>query len=314
MSDTLRQCTNAVVVARPHHFTFNTETAGDNLFQNFSPISDPADFKIQVMQEFDNFVDTLRKAGLWVSILDDEEAPEANLIDALFPNNWFSTNRYGIIQIFPMMAENRQAEVRPELLWDLMERDGFKVRGIVDHRDNLNGVLEGTGSMVMDHLNQTLYAALSCRCEWAALKAFKENSIWEIGYCFESADALGRPIYHTNVILSIGKEFVVLCDEAIPDLKDRKELIKILSESREVILISLEQMNHFCANLLQLENQDGDSLIVMSRTAFEAFNPEQLELLKKYGRILDIPIATIEQVGGGSIRCMLAENFLPRIA
>ena len=121
MIDNKRQCTNAVVVARPHHFDFNPETASDNLFQNYSPISDLRNFKSKVMDEFDNFVHILRQAGLWVSILDDKKAPEEKLIDSLFPNNWFSTNRFGVIQIFPMMAANRQAEVRPELLWELLD-------------------------------------------------------------------------------------------------------------------------------------------------------------------------------------------------
>lgn len=314
MIDNIRQCTNAVVVARPHHFDFNPETASDNLFQSPSPIADLSNFKSKVMDEFDNFVESLRQAGIWVSILDDKEAPQAKLIDSLFPNNWFSTNRFGVIQIFPMMAANRQAEVRPELLWELLEKDGFRVDGIVDHRAKLNGVLEGTGSMVMDHYNNTLYAALSCRCEWDALRSFKEQSVWEIGYCFETADGNGRPIYHTNVLLSIGKDFAVLCDEAIPDAEDRRQLLDILSQDREVILINLDQMNQFCANILQLENDRGESLIVMSNTALKGFNGYQLDSLSKYGRLLDIPIPLIEKVGGGSIRCMLAENFLPRIA
>ena len=163
-----------------------------------------------------------------------------------------------------------------------------------------------------DHTNSTIYASLSSRCEWEALRSFKELSPWNIGCCFEDLRSRGYPIYHTNVVLSLGDKFAVLCDQAIPDLEDRKILIERLSKHREVILISMKQMEQFCGNILEVESLTGESLVLMSKRAFENFNDNQLVSLQKFARILAIPIPTIEDVGGGSIRCMLAENFLPR--
>jgi len=307
-----RQCANSVIVARPHHFKFNPETAGDNLFQNVINLENSKNFRAKVMHEFDRFVGSLREVGLHVSILDDTDPPADELIDSLFPNNWFSTDRFGVIKVFPMLATNRQAEVRPAYLRKLLESEGFYVKEVVDYRTKLNGVLEGTGSIVKDHINSTIYASLSSRCEWEALKSFKGMSSWDIGCCFESSDRRGYPIYHTNVLLSLGEKFAVLCDEAIPDEEDRRLLIERLSVHREVILISMNQMEHFCGNVLELESKSGESLLLMSQSAFDNFNSEQRISLQKFTRIVAIPIPTIEEVGGGSIRCMLAENFLPQ--
>ena len=307
-----RQCANSVIVARPHHFKFNPETAGDNLFQNAMEMDDSEHFRAEVMHEFDRFVSSLRELDLHVSILDDDVPPAEALIDSLFPNNWFSTDRFGVIKVFPMLAANRQAEVRPEYLRKLLESEGFYVREVVDYRTKLNGVLEGTGSIVKDHINSTIYASLSSRCEWEALKSFKDMSSWDIGCCFESSDRRGYPIYHTNVLLSLGDKFAVLCNDAIPDEEDRRLLIERLSEHREVILISMSQMEHFCGNVLELESRSGEPLLLMSQSAFENFDSDQLISLQKFARIVAIPIPTIEEVGGGSIRCMLAENFLPQ--
>ncbi len=307
-----RQCANSVIVARPHYFSYNPETAGSNLFQKIPNLINPEHFGRKVMEEFDKFVAVLREFDLHVSILDNDCPPSVKLIDSLFLNNWFSTNQFGIIQVFPMLAANRQAEARPELLRKLLESEGFLVKGIVDYREKLDGVLEGTGSIVKDHLNGAIYASLSSRCEIEALRVFMELSVWEIGYCFETADKNGHPIYHTNVVTSIGREFVVLCDEAIPDPEDRKLLLQNLSVDREVITISMEQMEQFCGNVLQLESQSGQPLILMSNRAFKSFNADQIFRLEKYGSLVPVSIPTIEEVGGGSIRCMLAENFLPR--
>ncbi|MEE2923872.1 MAG: arginine deiminase-related protein [bacterium] len=307
-----RQCANSVIVARPHYFKFNSETAGDNLFQNIVDMENSENFKDKVMHEFNRCVTSLREVGLHVSILDDIHPPVEELIDSLFPNNWFSTDCFGVIKVFPMLASNRQAEVRPEYLRTLLESEGFIVNEIIDYRIQLNGILEGTGSIVKDHTNSTIYASLSSRCEWEALRSFKELSPWNIGCCFETSDRRGYPIYHTNVVLSLGDKFAVLCDQAIPDLEDRKILIERLSKHREVILISMKQMEQFCGNILEVESLTGESLVLMSKRAFENFNDNQLVSLQKFARIVAIPIPTIEDVGGGSIRCMLAENFLPR--
>ena len=307
-----RQCTSSVIVARPHHFNFNAETADSNLFQKIPKQFSSENLSVRVMAEFDQFVAVLRGADLHVCILDNDSAPASKLIDSLFLNNWFSTNRFGTIQIFPMLAANRRAEVRPNLLRALLESEGFFVQGIVDYRDKIDGILEGTGSIVKDHLNGAIYASLSPRCEIEALRKFMDLSLWDIGYCFETADRSGYPIYHTNVVMSLGREFVVLCDEAIPDPEDRKLLVQNLALDREIITISMAQMEQFCGNLLQLESLTGQSLILMSSRALRGFNDDQILRLEKYARIVSVPIPTIEEIGGGSIRCMLAENFLPR--
>ena len=167
------QCANSVIVARPHYFKFNFETAGDNLFQNIVDMENTENFKDKVMHEFDRCVTALREVGLHVSILDDIHPPVEELIDSLFPNNWFSTDCFGVIKVFPMFASNRQAEVRPEYLRTLLESEGFIVNEIIDYRIQLNGILEGTGSIVKDHMNSTIYASLSSRCEWEALNLLK---------------------------------------------------------------------------------------------------------------------------------------------
>lgn len=293
---------------RPASFGYNPETAGSNAFQKELTNEDSSAIQSKAIFEFDRYTDILRNAGINVIVVQDTAEPRKP--DAVFPNNWFSTHMLEsgerILFIYPMLSVMRRSEVRHDLIETLAARYGFEVR---DHSVDTN-VLEGTGSIVFDHSSRKAYAALSPRTDSTLLSAI----CGELGYepvIFTATDRQGRQVYHTNVILTIGESFAVICSEMIRDDNEMRKVLKSISDSgKEIISISEEQVNSFAGNMLQLRNADGDKILVMSKRAFEILDDAQKEKLRYHNsRFVETDIETIETAGGGSARCMLAEIF-----
>ncbi|AIW21990.1 amidinotransferase [Vibrio coralliilyticus] len=304
------QNANCVVMVPPKEFAFNAETARDNEFQH-QVTESTEQVRKQAMQEFKTMVGQLRQVGVQVVEFDyplgDVETP-----DAVFPNNWFSTTADGALYTFPMACENRQQEVRPDALREALEAAGRAVSSEDSLTDYLaeNAHLESTGVMVIDHVNRTIYAALSQRCDREVLEDYAQRIGYERVVSFQTALPSGKPIYHTNVMMAIGEHFCVICDEVIPEF-ERRFVLKSLAKDKQVVSISLEQMNQFCGNILELETVNGDKVIAMSQSAYDAFSPAQRAQLSSHGKLLPFNVQTIESIGGGSVRCMLGEVFLP---
>lgn len=301
------QLTDQLLMIRPVDFKFNQQTAVDNKFQQQS---DATDIQDKALQEFDGFVNLLRQNGITVTVVNDTLQPETP--DSIFPNNWISLHRNGDVFLYPMFSVNRRLERRNDIVETLAAQ--YKVKQIKDLSadEREERYLEGTGSMVLDREHKIAYACLSVRTHQKAL----DNFCTESGYnaiTFHATDTEGFPIYHTNVMMCIGDQFAVVCLESIINAVERKELIKSLhAKAKEIIEISFDQMNHFAGNMLQLKNKDGQHLLVMSEQAYLALNKKQINALEKYSKILYAPLYTIEENGGGSARCMLAEIHLEK--
>ncbi|MDE1222151.1 arginine deiminase-related protein [Vibrio aestuarianus] len=304
------QNANCVVMVPPKEFKFNAQTAQDNEFQHQVSLT-TAQVRELAMAEFRTMVDSLRSEGVQVVEFDyplsEQETP-----DAVFPNNWFSTTADGKLFSFPMACKNRQHEVRPKALIEALKDAGRVVSAqdsLLDYQD-CNAYLESTGVMVMDHSNKTIYAALSQRCDREVLEDYASRIGYPRVVSFQTALPSGQPVYHTNVMMAVGENFCVICDEVIPEF-ERRFVVKSLAKDKQVISISLDQMNRFCGNILQLETINGDKVIAMSKSAFDAFSPAQRSQLASHGKLLSFNVKTIEDIGGGSVRCMLGEVFLP---
>jgi len=305
------QISNTILMVRPVDFSFNEETAKDNEFQH-NPLEDNANQKAN--EEFENAVKLLTKEG--VNVLVVEKEPEyAPMPDAIFPNNWFATDEEGNVHIFPMKTENRRAEIKQlKQAVSLLQNAGFKVNEEIIWKDSLdqNAVLEGTGSLILDRVNKVVYAAVSERTQKKAVEKFAER----LGYepiLFQTRSSKGFPYYHTNVVMSIGEKMAVVCLDCIPNNIEKTMVQFSLERTHEVITISKEQLETgFCGNLLQVKDKNGKPITVLSQTAFKSLTDAQKERMKSYGKLMPIDIPTIEFVGGGSIRCMMAEIFLPQ--
>lgn len=306
----LRHTANCVVMVPPKEFRFNEETAQDNEFQHQVSLTQE-EVSRNTMAEFSAMVETLRKEGVQVVEFDYPQSDIATP-DAVFPNNWFSTTPEGTLYTFPMACENRQHEVRPDALVAALAKAGREVH----QQDSLTeylgeeAYLESTGVMVFDHFSKTVYAALSQRCDRLVLEDYAKRIGYDRVISFQTRLPSGAPIYHTNVMMAVGEQFCVICDEVIPEF-ERRFVLKSLAKDKQVISISLEQMNQFCGNILQLETVRGDKVIVMSQSAYDTFSPAQRNQLATHGKLLPFDVSTIESIGGGSVRCMLGEVFLP---
>ena len=303
--------TNTVLMVRPYDFGFNEETGRDNEFQQKLK-SSAMEINKKANVEFQNMADLLIKEGVIVLILEKPEEPYAKAPDAIFPNNWFSTEHDGTILIYPMAAQNRRFEKRPADVEKLLKTNGYKIRNIINvgHLDETDSFLEGTGSMVIDHAGEIVYAARSKRCSDEQFDNFIRLRFYEEGILFDTESSSGHPVYHTNVMMGIGEKFAVVCLECISNKDDKKRVYNSLNRFFDVIEISMDQMEkHFCGNILQVNSSDGNPLIVMSEQAFSGYSKDQIQRLEQYGKILPVDLTTIETVGGGSARCMMAEIF-----
>jgi hypothetical protein len=291
---------------RPVNFSFNAETAVNNAFQSAA-----SDHHTQekALAEFEDLVQTLRDNGVDVTVVDD--TPEPYTPDSIFPNNWVSFHEEGIVCLYPMYAQNRRLERKPGVLQLLTKT--FRVDATVDlsgyEKDAL--FLEGTGSMVLDRDMRIAYACLSPRTDRQVLEDFCIKMDYQ-PEVFLAVDASNNPIYHTNVMMCVADRYVVICLDSIPESFQREHVeATIHGTGKEIIPISLDQMNHFAGNMLQVQNAHDEKLLVMSSQAFGSLTAEQVEKLRSYNRIVHSSLMTIETNGGGSARCMMAEVHLP---
>jgi len=303
----MSQSTSHILMIRPVNFGFNEQTAGSNAFQNRKAQSESANAQAQM--EFDEMVSILRQNGVDVIVVDDNLEPHTP--DSIFPNNWVSFHSDGQVFLYPMQAKNRRLERREDIINGL--EDNFNVKHIIDlSRFEEDGkFLEGTGSMVLDRENSIAYACISQRTDRGVLDLFCKQAGYK-SVTFDAFDENGRAIYHTNVLMCVGSSFAVICLESIPNPHE-KLLIKesLVSTQKEIVDVSFYQMNHFAGNMLEVKNKVGGTLIVMSKNAHDVLLEEQKKVLKKYGRLVYADINTIETIGGGSARCMMAEVHLP---
>ena len=291
-------------MVRPVNFGFNEETAVNNSFQ-IKGHEEGANAK--ALTEFDRFAGLLRENGVDVYVVND--TPEPHTPDSIFPNNWFSTHEGGTLVLYPMFAPSRRAERKAEVL-DTIRRVFNTVR-VVDFTaaEDSGKFLEGTGSMVIDRDNDIVFACRSPRSNEDVLMQFCEELECDY-YMFDAVDETGNPIYHTNVMMAIGDGFAVVCLDAVKDIDERVSLIDLLEENdKEIIEISLEQMANFAGNMLEVKSMKGEPLLVMSERAKRSLNDNQISALEKYCRILSADLEYIENNGGGSARCMMAEIY-----
>lgn len=291
---------------RPVQFAYNAETAVNNSFQ--IPSNDDS-IQQKALLEFDYFIDKLRSKDIDVIVVQDIAEPHTP--DSIFPNNWISFHDNGNICLYPMFAVNRRLERKQQVLDAINQK--FIINNTIDftasEADNI--FLEGTGSMVLDRVNQIAYACLSPRTDKALLQQFCKRFNYT-SICFIANDESGLPIYHTNVMMCVADKFVVICLDSITDVHEKSYVIKAIESSgKEIINISFYQMNRFAGNMLQVINQQGNQFLVMSSQAFGSLSQEQVSIIEKYQPIIHSNISTIETNGGGSARCMMAEVFLP---
>jgi hypothetical protein len=305
------QLASRVLMIRPSRFESNPLTAESNRFQGKSALAPEAQHA-DALKEFDALVVALRHAGIEVIVVED--TPEPHTPDSIFPNNWISLHADGRIVLYPMEAENRRTERRMDVIDYLNDELGLFVTEIVDltgHEES-GHYLEGTGSMVLDRVNRVAYACLSSRTHLDPLGDFAQRMNYEV-VAFDAADSEGVPIYHTNVLMNVGEKLAVVCDAAIPRQDQREAVLGQLRDSgHEVISLSYEQLEAFAGNMLELRNDRGERIVAMSQQAFDSLNSEQLSKLRTNGRIVNVPLDTIEMSAGGSVRCMLAEVHLPK--
>ena len=337
------QSTNRVLMMAPTAFGFNADAAEDNYFMNGANTGtgagsgDPASSSItqRAMREHQALWRALSDAGVVVSLW--SHSAEQGTPDALFPNNWFSTHaatgaaagrtEQATLALYPMKPPNRRKERRDDIVAWLSSRYGRVVDFSPAEEGNVRiphadadgadapapaaAFLEGTGSLVLDHINRVAYVAASERSDVALASAWASTIGFSELVAFDATDADGRPIYHTNVVMSIGTSFAVVCAEAIEDDGQRERVLAHLrAGGKEVIQISRAQMEQFCGNVLELRDGRGRPILALSEAAHFGFTGEdRLTLSRHVHDFVSVPIPTIEAIGGGSVRCTLAELF-----
>ncbi|MCS5490174.1 citrulline utilization hydrolase CtlX [Algoriphagus limi] len=307
------QTTSTILMVRPANFGFNEDTAANNIYQQQDERPSQV-IRFLARQEFDGFVGLLRDQGVEVLVIEDTEKPVKT--DAIFPNNWFSTHSDGRLILYPMFSPNRRLERRKDIIEQLMSL-GFKVNDIVDLSffEKDGQYLEGTGSMVMDHDAKVIYACYSERTHPIPLEYLSKILGYQVVSFEASQEVEGQsvPIYHTNVMMHVGTEFAVVCLESIVRALDRQKVQESLFKSgKKVIPITAKQKFHFAGNMLEVRNDGGEKFTVMSQSAYDSLNVGQIQMIEKHTTIISPQIPTIEKLGGGSARCMMAEIFLPK--
>jgi hypothetical protein len=294
-----------ILMVRPYQFYFNQQTAANNFFQSNINIENANELAIA---EFDTMVERLRSHQIEVKVIQDTKDPSTP--DSIFPNNWVSTHAGGTLCLYPMYAENRRAERKSSVIEFLESNYKIENRLDITHFEKEGKFLEGTGSMVLDHQNKIAYGCLSERLDkeaftyWCDKMQFKPIS-------FKAVDDKAQPIYHTNVMMCMANQFVVICLDSIPNEQEKQMLVNSFDQTnKEVIDISQDQLNHFAGNMLQVFDIAEKPHLIMSEQAHSSLHPAQLKSLEKYNPLLTISIPTIEALGGGSTRCMMAEIHL----
>lgn len=307
------QSTNTILMIRPVNFRMNEQTAVNNYFQEDIDVQNTA-INARAQKEFDTFVTVLRGRGVHVIVVEDTKKPDTP--DSIFPNNWISFHQEGTVGLYPMFAENRRKERREDVL-DILEKDGFDIKNIVDYTAaEIEGFfLEATGSMALDRVNKKAYCALSGRADEELFIEFCEDFEYSpvIFTAYQSVGGKRMPIYHTNVMMCLADTFAVICLDTIDDTKEKKNVVDHLrQDGKEIIAITERQMHHFAGNMLQVLGAEDEPLLVMSTQAYNSLTPEQIASIEKNCPFVHSSLETIETCGGGSARCMMAEVFLPK--
>ena len=303
-----QQITDTLMMIRPLHFGYNEETATNNAFQSDDSEMTVDEISEKAIEEFDDFVNKLRNAGVKVEVIEDTADPLKP--DSVFPNNWISFHQSGGIITYPMFSKIRREERREDIVDLMTEKYSFTRRFSFEYYEEDEMYLEGTGSLVLDRVNKIAYACHSVRTEarildkWAILNGYDT-------VLFHANDREGNPIYHTNVMMAMGKDYVVVCSESISKDDEKKEVINSFKNSnKQIIDITYNQLESFAGNMLLVRGRDAD-IIVMSSQAYNSLEQHQIDILELSSTILHSDISTIEKFGGGSVRCMMAEVFVP---
>ena len=305
----IQQSADAVVMIRPCRFYPNPETASDNAFQREVASADADTISKAAQEEFDQAVAQLRDAGVTVHVFDDSASTEKP--DAVFPNNWFSAHHDGRIALYPMYSAARRSERRRDVIDDL--RKHYRVMDVVDYSasEQQQKYLEGTGSLVLDHVNRIAYVSLSQRTHPEVLKQFCQDFGYE-AVTFQSQSEDGRPVYHTNVMMCVGSEFGLVGLETIVNEAERTGVQNRLEATgKEVIDLTSSQIANFAGNAIELHNEKG-KLLVLSARAASALSGKQRAVIDRHAQIVQLSLPTIE-LAGGSARCMIATIHLPRL-
>ena len=311
----MQQITDTILMVRPAGFRMNEQTKVNNFFQEELDLNlQENQINERAQKEFDAFVEKLRNVG--VNVIVQQDKKENDTPDSIYPNNWISFHQSGNIGLYPMFAENRRRERNEEVL-KLVEADGFRIDNVVDYTsaedDGL--FLEGTGSLILDRVNRKAYCALSDRADEDLVIEFCEDFEYTpvIFNAFHTVDGKREVVYHTNILMCVGTTFVIICLDTIDDKKEKKNVVQhFKQDKKEVIAITEEQMNQFAGNMLQVVGADNKTYLVMSDAARNSLTNAQIKAIEKHTNILSSDLHTIETLGGGSARCMMAEVFLPK--
>lgn len=308
-----KQITDTLMMIRPVAFHMNEQTAVNNYYQKRIEGLSESEIQTRALKEFDEFVNKLRAAGVSVYVFEDTAEPKTP--DSIFPNNWVSFHESGKVMLYPMYAENRRLERRDDLIEDLS--DDFQINTIesLTEWEGQHKYLEGTGSLILDRQHKLAYAATSERTNLDVLVDFMERTGYEaVTFAAnQTVDGARKPIYHTNVMMCVGESFAVVCADSIDNEIEKKQVIHSFENTnKDIVFITEEQKERFAGNMLQVQNKNGDKFVVMSEAAYTALEEDQRSQLKKHGSLLYSSLDTIEALGGGSARCMMAEVFLPK--
>jgi hypothetical protein len=302
------QTTSDLIMIRPAAFGFNSQTAENNTFQQVSAL-DQQEMRQRAVKEFDDLVRKLRAEGVNVKVFED--TPDPVKPDAIFPNNWVSFHADGRIVTYPMYSPLRRLERRNDILLKVAEDFGFEEKVDLEDYEDESLFLEGTGSMVLDRVHKIAYACLSPRTDRTVLEKWCE--IMDYTPFTFKAKFDGKDIYHTNVMMAIGEGIAIVCFDVVEEDRRKEFYDRLQSTGHEIVMLSEEQVGSFAGNMLAVRNKKGEQLMVMSGSAYKSLFPDQIQMIEKYARIIHSDVDTIETIGGGSVRCMIAENFLPHL-
>jgi hypothetical protein len=307
----MQQLTSHIMMIRPANFGFNEQTAANNAFQSTDTIKDAAALKNIAKEEFDQMVKLLTSKGIDVMVIEDTEFPIKP--DAVFPNNWISFHENGSLITYPMYAPNRRIERREDIIDTIGTKYKIKNRYSFEFYEDEDEpfFLEGTGSMIFDRKYGVVYACISQRTDAVLIDKFNVLMDTE-SVVFHALDKHGKEIYHTNVMMALGEDFVVICMDSIAKEDSKIQLTKMFEKTgKEIITITVSQMEKFAGNMLEVKNDKGERYLCMSQKAYDALSKDQKQKLEAKTNLLPIAIPNIEKFGGGSVRCMMAEIFLP---
>lgn len=304
--------TSHLLMVRPLYFGFNEETALSNAFQVNDQALSPKQISALAVEEFDEFVRILKGEDLIITVVEDEISLKTT--DAVFPNNWISTHSDGTLVTYPMFSENRRLERREDIIETIKENYHLNHRIHLESAENVGQYLEGTGSLILDRYNKIAYACRSIRTNDALLIEWADKLGYRLSV-FNAKDENGMDIYHTNVMMALGENFVIWGGDALPDSKEKIAIENLFFETgKEIIPISMTQVAKFAGNMLAVKNKKEERLLIMSLKAFESLSIAQITQIESFCKIIKGNIPIIEKYGGGSVRCMLAEIFLTKKA